>query len=48
MEEGEKIAVEQPGFRMGYPTTDHIFTLLSVIPESVSKGKWKVYVPFID
>lgn len=48
VEEGKKIAVEQAGFRMGYSTTDHIFTLLSVIPKSVSKGKWKVYVPFID
>ena len=48
MEEGEKIAEEQAGFRSGYSTTDHIFTLLSVIPKSMSQRKGKVYVAFID
>ena len=48
MEEGEKIAEEEAGFRSGYSTTDHIFTLLSVIPKSLSQGQRKVYVVFID
>ena len=48
MEEGEKIAEEQAGFRSGYSTTDHIFTLLSVVPKSLSQEKGEVYVAFID
>ena len=41
MEEGEKIVEEQAGFRSGYSTTDHIFTLLS-------QEKGEVCVAFID
>ena len=48
MEEGEKIAEEQAGFRSGYSTTDHIFTLLAVIQKSMSQGTGKVYVASID
>ena len=56
MEEGEKIAVEQPGFRMGYPTTDHIFTLIIFFFLSFfflqnayrkESGRF-IYIPFTD
>lgn len=46
--ETEKIVEEQAGFRSGYSTTDHIFTLLAIIQKSLSQGKGKVYVAFID
>lgn len=38
---------EQAGFREGYSTTDHIFTLYSIIDLYLHKGK-RVYCAFID
>ena len=38
----------QAGFRSGYRTTDHIFTLHSLIDNYVYKNKKKLYVCFID
>jgi hypothetical protein len=48
MEECEKVSEEQAGFRAGYSTTDHIFTLLAIIQKSMSQGKGKAYVAFVD
>lgn len=47
-EEEGKIVKEQAGFRAGHSTVDHIFTLISVIQKSMSQGKRKAYVAFID
>ena len=41
------IPEEQAGFREGYSTTDHIFTLYSMIMLQFSKNK-KLYVCFVD
>ena len=38
----------QAGFRSGYRTTDHIFTLHSLIDNYVYKNKKNLYVCFID
>ena len=38
----------QAGFRSGYRTTDHIFTLHSLIDNYVYKNKRNLYVCFID
>lgn len=44
-----KISKEQAGFRKGYSTIDHIFTLTSIINNRVnSKRGGKVYAAFID
>ena len=45
----KKISKEQAGFRKGYSTVDHIFTLTSVITKKLnSKRGGKVYVAFVD
>ena len=36
------------GFRKGYRTTDHIFTLFSVIDHTINVKKKPLYVCFID
>jgi hypothetical protein len=44
-----KISNEQAGFRKGYSTIDHIFTLTSIINEKLnSKRGGKVYAAFVD
>ena len=48
-EEEHKVCEEQAGFRKNYATTDHIFTLISMIRKSVYKSNnGKLYVAFID
>ena len=37
----------QAGFRKNYRTTDHIFTLFSLIKKAISKGKY-LYNCFVD
>ena len=48
-EHEQKISKEQAGFRKGYSTVDHIFTLTSMITKKLnSKRGGKVYVAFVD
>lgn len=48
-EKEEKISKEQAGFRKGYSTIDHIFTLVSIIKKKLnSRRGGKVYAAFID
>jgi hypothetical protein len=49
IEKEKKITEEQAGFRKGYSTIDHIFTLVSMIKKQVyGQGKGKLYVCFVD
>ena len=43
----EKIIEQQAGFRAGYSTTDHIFTLYSIVQKFLQKHS-KLYVAFVD
>ena len=43
----DRIIEEQAGFREGYSTIDHIFTLYSIVHTFLSK-KSKLYVAFVD
>ena len=46
---GRKISKEQAGFRKGYSTNDHIFTLLAMVKRTLnSRRGGKVYIAFID
>lgn len=48
-EDEDKISAEQAGFRKGYSTIDHIFTLVSLIRNKLNdKRGGKVYAAFID
>jgi hypothetical protein len=48
-EEGNKLSEEQAGFRKGYSTVDHIFTLVSIIRNRFNNARGgKVYAAFID
>jgi len=48
-EKEEKISKEQAGFRKGYSTIDHIFTLVTMVKKKLNnKRGGKVYVAFID
>ena len=48
MEKEGKISVEKACFRKHYSTTDHIFTLTSIIKrELYSRKKSKVYAAFV-
>ena len=48
-ENEEKISKEQAGFRKGYSTIDHIFTLITMVKSKLdSRRGGKVYVAFID
>ena len=38
--------MSEPGFRAGYSTADHIFTLISIIQKSMARRK--VFVAFVD
>ena len=41
------LSPSQAGFRKNYKTTDHIFTLFSVIKKALCKGKY-LYTCFVD
>ena len=44
-----KISKEQAGFRKGYPTIDHTFTLITMVKSKLySRRGDKLYVAFID
>jgi len=45
--ENEKIVEEQAGFRAGYSTVDHIFSLFSIVQRFLQKNT-KLYVAFVD
>jgi hypothetical protein len=47
LEENSKLGQEQAGYRTGYSTTDHIYTLHTLIELYLSKGK-KLYSAFVD
>ena len=48
-ENEEKISKEQAGFRKGYSTIDHTFTLITMVKSKLdSRRGGKVYVAFID
>ena len=48
-EKENKISKEQAGFRKGYSTTDHMFTLVSVVKRKLnSRRGGKVYVAFAE
>ena len=49
LEVNNKICTEQAGFRRNYSTTDHIFTLYSMVNNCLyGKKRSKLYVAFID
>ena len=47
-EENGKLSEAQAGFRKGYSTTDHIFTLNAIVEKSLSKRGGKLYTCFVD
>ena len=48
-EKENKSSKEQAGFRKGYSTIDHIFTLVSMVKRKLNcRRGGKVYVPFVD
>ena len=47
-EVNNKFCEEQAGFRRSFSTTDHIFTLVSMIKHRMQCNKGKVYAVFID
>ena len=48
MDDHEKIVEAQAGFRKGYSTIDHIYTLSAIIEKYLSRKGGKLYVAFID
>jgi hypothetical protein len=48
VEEQGKITESQAGFRKGYSTTDHIFTLNAIIDKCFAKKGCKLYACFVD
>ena len=48
LEDNNKIAETQAGFRKGYSTTDHVFTLYAITQKYLSRPGGKLYVAFID
>ena len=48
VEQNEIIDESQAGFRKGYSTTDHIFTLYAMTQKYLSKKGGKLYVAFVD
>lgn len=47
-EEHKKLTESQAGFRRGYSTVDHIFTLKAVVDKCFAKRGCKLYVCFVD
>lgn len=47
-EENKKITESQAGFRRGYSTMDHIFTLKAIVDKCFAKRGCKLYVCFVD
>ena len=47
-EDCEKVTESQAGFRKGYSTTDHIFSLYAMTQKYLSKKGGKLYVVFVD
>ena len=47
-EEHKHLTESQAGFRSGYSTTDHIFTLKAIIDKCFAKKNGKLYVCFVD
>ena len=47
LETTKQLGIEQAGFRPGYSTIDHIFTLFSIIQLYLRNGK-KLYCAFVD
>jgi len=47
-EENNKMSDAQAGFRKGYSTIDHIFTLSAIVEKSLGKRGGKLYVCFVD
>ena len=47
IESKDILSPSQAGFRKNYRTTDHIFTLFSLIKKAISKGKY-LYTRFAD
>ena len=48
MDDHEKIVETQAGFRKGYFTIDHIYTLSATTEKHLSRTGGKLYVAFID
>jgi hypothetical protein len=48
LEENDKISEAQAGFRRGYSTIDHVFTLYAATQKYLLKKGGKLYVAFID
>ena len=48
LEENDKTDETQAGFRRGYSTTDHVFTLCAMTQKHLSRRGGKLYVAFID
>ena len=48
MGDHEKIVEAQAGFRKGYSTIDHIYTLSAIIEKYLSRKGGKLYVAFTD
>ena len=47
IESKDILSPSQTGFRKNYRTTDHIFTLFSLIKKAISEGKY-LYTCFVD
>ena len=47
-EENNKLTEAQAGFRRGYSTSDHIFTLNAIVEKCLSKRGGKLYACFVD
>ena len=48
LEDNDKIAEPQAGFRSGYSATDHVYTLYAMTQKYLSRRGGKSYVAFID
>jgi hypothetical protein len=48
MDDNNKLTESQAGFRHGYSTVDHIFTLYAVVQKCFSRNGVKLYACFVD